>query len=101
MHKFQPTPDDATPHAEGGRAERRGLHVRRGDIRRAPSRGDSSTRPAAVVARLRALPPTTVTKPKPAPARAHRDEGVDTFGQPTETPPPEPDQPAPVVSRAV
>ena len=52
------------------------------------------------------------TEPKSAMARPRRglrlrqlrhdlprppDEGVDTFGQPAETPPPEPNQPAPVV----
>ena len=71
----------------------RDLHIRRGDIRRALGRGDSSILPAAVVCKVAAVPPTTTTKPKPTPP----DEGVDAFGQPAETPPPEPDQPAPVV----
>ena len=47
----------------------RDLHIRRGDIRRAPGRGDSSIRPATVVCNVAAVPPTTTTKPKPAPTR--------------------------------
>ena len=53
---------DALRRSQGGAGSLvhgRGLHVRRGDIRRAPCRGDSSTRPAAVVCKVAAVPPTT------------------------------------------